>query len=319
MDTRRFVCKYCGNKNNSPKGDDSLLSFNNDVCPNCMCIKKIETFVADYDENHKDSIVANEFYDKNMIKNNNGNFVSYSLANHTSEYVVMNRTKRVSNIIDRINYIRDYLYLTLEPIFKILDSIYINQDIFWEDTGNLLKYVHNCCLQEAVIKLTELLTNAKCKYSIPKIKNILIEDSKHIFSRQEIYELMTFHNSKDQIKEKYPPFDIKGLMNLIDSAYEDVSYILNSMKDFRDNRFAHVDLLKDKDSTKNLTNLNIKRIYSLTKSVYNAFLYAVAPDKYTTLRVDANIWFSHLNDMSVIYKDHLRQQDNEIAKHLSNG
>ena len=109
-----------------------------------------------------------------MIKDNYdyGNCVtSYTLVKHNSTYRVEKRTKRVQQVIDKISYIRDYLCFHLEPIFEILDSIYIKKDQFWEDTGNLIRYVHNCCFQEAVLKLRELLMDGSCKYSVKRISN----------------------------------------------------------------------------------------------------------------------------------------------------
>ena len=304
-------CKYCGLEYEETE-DLTFLSFSEySQCPKCEGIQRIDNFVSEYDKKHKDSIWQNKIHSKNMIKDDydyGKGVTAFTLAKHKTTFRIENRTKRVNDVINKIVYIREYLYLNLDPIFKILDSIYIDKDIFWNETGNFLKYVHNCCYQEAVLKLIELFTSEKCKYSIHKIKNIFTNDSKHIFNEQEIYERIEFIDSKDIMEERYQTFDIKGLVALIDYALNENKPILESMKDFRDNRFAHIDVLKNDDSAKNMSYVNLKRMFSLAKSIYDAFLYVAAPDKYAALFVEPNMWFSHLNEMSIIYKKHLEDK-----------
>ena len=67
--------------------------------------------------------------------------------------------------------------------------------------------------------------------------------------------------------------------------------------------FAHIDELKNKDSPKEMSYVNLKRMFSLAKIIYDWFLFAVAPDKYAHIVFNSNIWFSRLNDMSVVNKN----------------
>lgn len=52
----------------------------------------------------------------------------------------------------------------------------------------------------------------------------------------------------------------------------------------------------------------------LAKIIYDGFLFAVAPDKYAHIVFNLNIWFSRLNDMSVVYKKHLEEIKRNLAK-----
>lgn len=308
------TCKYCGLEYEDYDDLESLIKFKSGKCNKCIGLEKIVDFVSDYSSKHRDCVWKNKVYERNMIKDNHQHIqgvTSFTLAKHTSSYIVKKRTKRVQLVIDKIIFIREYLYQNLEPIFEILDSIYIKKDVFWNDTGNLIRFVHNCCFQEAVLKLRELLMNSSCKYSVKKICNTLLSDSKYLFKEQEIYEHIEFIESKDVIQEKYEPFNINEFVKLIDSVLEENKNILDAMKDYRDNMFAHIDELKNENSSKAMSYVNLKRMFSLAKNIYDGFLFVVAPDKYAHIVFNSNIWFSHLNEMSAIYKKHREELKNK--------
>ena len=128
-----------------------------------------------------------------------------------------------------------------------------------------------------------------------------------MFKGQEIYERIEFLESKDIMEEKYQPFNIEKFVELITSVLEENKNILDAMKDYRDNRFAHIDELKNENSSKEMSYVNLKRMFSLAKNIYDGFLFAVAPDKYAHIIFDSNIWFSHLNEMSNVYKTHTEE------------
>lgn len=310
MSKIRKTCKYCGLEYEDYDDLESLIKFGSGKCDKCTGLEKIVSFVSDYSSNHSDCVWKNKVHERNMIKDNHqysNGVTSFTLAEHTTSYRVERRTKRVQGVIDKIIFIREYLYMNLEPIFDILDSIYIKRDAFWNDTGNLIRYVHNCCFQEAVLKLRELLMDGSCKYSVKKICNTLLSDSKYVFKGQEIYERIEFLESKDIMEEKYQPFNIEKFVELITSVLEENKNILDAMKDYRDNRFAHIDELKNENSSKEMSYVNLKRMFSLAKNIYDGFLFAVAPDKYAHIIFDSNIWFSHLNEMSNVYKTHIEE------------
>lgn len=312
---KKNLCRYCGIEYNESNETLPFFNISNSVCDNCKTIDKLYEFVSNYEKENKHKIFTNKFYNKNLVNENFNNEIkikSFILAQHTLTYRVVKRTNRVKNVIDKIIFIRDYLYLNLEPIFLILDSIYIKKDLFWKDSGNLALYVKRCCFQEAVLKLREILMDGSCKYSVKKICNTLLAESKYIFKEQEIYEILEFKISKDRIEERYEPFDINAFVNLINNAMEENKFILNSMKDYRDNQFAHIGNLKSRDSSKKLSYYNLKRMFSLAKTIYDSFLFTIAPDKYTSIVVDPNIRFSHLNELSRIYKIYCEEEKKRL-------
>ena len=91
-------------------------------------------------------------------------------------------------------------------------------------------------------------------------------------------------------------------MDKIENLLNSYKHIINAIADYRDNYFAHISELKDNESSKNLSYVNIKRIYNMLKLIYDGFLFAIAPDKLTSLFVEHNIWFSHLNNLVNKYK-----------------
>jgi len=304
------LCRHCGKLLSDDTNLKLVFEYETDkLCEECTKVQDVIKFVSDYSHNHSNKVWRNEIHERNMIPDNidyGSGVKSYTLAKHTSSYKVIKRTKRVQSLVDKIVYIREYLYFNLNPIFEILDSIYIKKDKFWNETGNLIRYVHNTCFQEAVLKLSELLINGSSKYSIKKIKNSLLADSKYVFMEQEIYERMEFEKSGDVLEERFEPFDINTFVDLIDGTLDYYKAITNALKDYRDTRFAHIDELHSDESSKTLSYVNLKRMFSLTKAIYDGFLYVVAPDKYATIILDSNIWFSHLNEMTDAYK---REQD----------
>ena len=305
MEETKKTCKYC----NCEFVSDDI--FEPVVCPNCVSIKSIEEYVSEYSRNHEAKVWDNEIHEHNMVKRecDLGDGVAlYSLAPHKSSYRVEKRTKRVQAVIDKISFARDYLYFQLSPIFEILDSIYIKKDCFWDQTGNLIRYVHNCCFQEAVLKLRELLMAGTCKYSIKRISNTLLSDSRYVFREQEIYERLEFIESGEVEEERFEPFDINAFVTLINEAIGSNELTINAMKDYRDNQFAHIDELKSEGSPKQMSYENLKRLFCLAKSIYDGFLFAVAPDKYTNIIVDSNIWFSHLNTISKAYQESIEKR-----------
>lgn len=318
MDKIKKTCKYCGLEFEGYKNGPN-------ECDKCISLVQLNEFVAKYDNNHVEKVLKNKIHNKNLIKENydHGNGVTfYTLAKHSSTYRIVKRTKRVQIVIDKISFIREYLYFNLQPVFEILDSIYINRDQFWADSGNLVRYVHNCCFQEAVLKLCELLMDGSCKYSVKKICNTLLADSKYVFKEQEIYEQLEFEESKDVMEERFEPFDISEFVELINNALDANKALLEAMKDYRDNQFAHIGNLKKENSSKQMSYVNVKRMFSLAKIIYDAFLFVVAPDKYASIIFDSNICFIHLNELSKVYKQYQEEErkrvEEEIARFLQN-
>jgi len=233
--------------------------------------------------------------DGNPVNNEFGIKVqTFTLDKYTKEYQILNRTKYINDLIERIVYIREFLLTRVGPQFKILDSIYEDKDLFWKEGGNLVYYVNDATLQYVVIKLKELLLN-NSRYSIPKIKNLISSRQKQIFEEQEIFEIYKFEHSGDVMHEKYEPFPIIEYLNKMDKVFDSYKEILNAIADIRDNEYAHIGKVKSEDSLKKINYCGLKRVFNSLNVIYDGFLFSIAPDKFANLCMDYNIWFNQLN------------------------
>lgn len=292
-------CKYC-NKAISGKTDtlpkiDNLLS---DVCEDCWQIEKLKNYVLNYSNRHKENVIRNALYNKNLIKDDYdyGNGVkSYSLSYRSDSFKVEKRTKRVKMIINKIEKVRKYLYFELEPTFEILDSIIIKKDIFWEESGNLHFFVFKNCIYNAALRISEFLANKNSKYSVESIKKNLLAESKYVFKEQKIYEIIKFERSEDVLEEKYETFRMEEFASLIDDVINNYEFIIKSIKKYRDKHIAHVEDIDFENQDILITYRNLKMAFSLAKTIYDSFLYIVAPDKYGEIIFDSNMWIPHLN------------------------
>lgn len=110
------------------------------------------------------------------------------------------------------------------------------------------------------------------------------------------------------MEERFEPFDISEFVELINNVLDANKPLLEAMKDYRDNQFAHIGNLKNENSSKQMSYVNVKRMFSLAKIVYDAFLFVVAPDKYASIVFDSNICFLHLNEISKVYKQYQEKE-----------
>jgi len=303
------LCRFCDSEYDDQNDFSYILKNGNDVCPNCIEINKLKELLKKYSDSQSDKEWDSSIHKKNMIEDNidYGNGVkSYTSLHYSSSFRFENRCKTINELIERIDYARRLLAVEIAGQFEILDSIYEKKNVFWEESGNFLRYVHNASFEYVVIKLKELLSGFNSKYSILKIKNLLVNNKSNI-NNQKIYEVFTYDNG-DQFEIKFDVFPMLDYLNKIDGLIEMYKETINAISDFRDNYFAHISSLKDEASSKNLSYVNIKRIFNMLKLIYDGLLYAVAPDKYTNLIVDHNIYISHLDN---IIKEYRKNRKND--------
>lgn len=303
MGTHLKKCEICGRMFEESDDLNVLLLNGPAQCPYCKEIIELRNLLQNYDHDHSKATWHNEIFEKNMIpdgpaRKDGFGFSSqnYTLDEHTTEFEIKNRTKTINDLIERIDYIRRLLVGRIGAQFKILDSIYEDKDIFWEEGGNFRYYVNDASMQYVVIKLKDLISNKNSRYSIPKIRNIIENHKSEIYSVQEITEVYRFKHSGDVMRQKYEPFPIVDYLAKLDRVFDDYKEILNAISDVRDNEYAHIDKVKNEDSFKKINYCGLKRIFNSSKIIYDGFLFSIAPDKFTNLfNAYSDIWFSQLN------------------------
>lgn len=308
MNKTKKVCQFCGSKCVDISNLDVSMLNSNVCCEKCKEIESLQILIKDYIKDYRMLEINNTIYDKNMVEDpyqQIEGITSYSSRFHRTNYRIVKRTKFVKNIIDTIDFVRKFLSIDIAAQFEILDSIY-NKDVFWKESGNLILYVHNASIEYIVIKLKELLTGSGSKYSIEKLKNVFIKEKKRIFNNSKIVKVFKYENG-ESFEIEYKPFHVIEYLNKIEVLLNEYSGLINDISDFRDNKCAHIGKLKNQ-SHDNLTYINIKRIYNMIKIIYDGFMIAIAPDKFATLVVDHNIWFSNLNRIVKEYRENRQKK-----------
>ena len=284
-------CKYCNLEYEEYTDLKEMFRYNLfECCEKCKEIQKLYTFLKKiWDQNAKKKTFNPVFRENMLIKE------GQQLTRKT-RYKVIGRSKKMCEIINNIKYIRDFLFFNVAGQFEILESIYEKKDIFWEESGNLLRYVHDATFEYIVIKLKELISNEKSKYSIIKIRNILINNKRSFFVQQRIYEIFEYENGAS-FEIEYDAFPIVDYFAEIDSTLKTYSNMIEALSDFRDNKFAHIAEIKNINSAQYLNYLNLKRIYNLLIVIYDGLLLSIAPDQFSKIFVYHDIRFAHLDQI----------------------
>lgn len=313
-------CEICECEYEEPNDLNYLIMHGPERCPHCKEIIELRDVLIKYSDSFKDMEWDDPIHDKNMIKDNEyetefGKTETFTLDKFESKTIIVNRTKKIKDLIDRIYKARDFLYFNLEPKIQILRSIFHNHDRFWKDGGNFVYQIKEVTVEYIVIKLNEFLStninNDNYKYSISKIRNIINNDKKAIYDRQKIVLEKTFNRSGDIQKTEYPRFQIEEYLSKLDKVLDEYRSIIKAIDDYRDTQFAHIDELKNPDSEAQLTYKNIIKIFNSLKIIYDGFLYSVAPDLFAQKVVDFNIWYWRLNQISQYYDDYFTKPRKE--------
>ena len=307
--THKKKCEICGLFFDESNSLDVLLVTGPAQCPFCNEIIDLESNLKDHWRQFM-SIEANDpIEQRNYIKDAEeykpliGDVESYTLDKFEKTFEIIGRTKRVKAFIELLEKARKYLYETIHPQIQILESFYERKDRFWLDGGNLCYYIKNAVVESVVIKLKEYL-NSNSSFSLPKIRNIVRNDKKYLFDSHKIYIIKKFQKSGDISKIKFPHFEIEKYLVKLDAVLDSYSNIINAIQDYRNNMFAHINVLNDpNNSEKELTFHNIKRIFNSLRIIYDGFYYSIAPDLYSTLIYDHNLYFDYLNGISMFYNN----------------
>ncbi len=288
-------------------------------CPNCKNVIELRDCLHEYSNIIANIEISDPLYDKNIIKRRAdyyefGKVESFYLDKFDSEVVVVGRTKRIKDHINRIDEARKFLYVDLEPKINILKSIYHKKDKFWEYGGYLVFQVSEVTVEYVVIKLNEFFEDSK--YSINKIRNIINNDKTKIYDKQKIIMKKTYKTSGDIQEILYDRFNIEKYLSKLDNILSEYKNILEAFKDIRDTQFAHFDEPKKEGSRSKLTYLNLIKIFNTLKVIYDGFLYSVAPDLYTPILVESNDFYNRLNDIVRYYEDNYRNNIKNFKKKL---
>lgn len=297
-------CMFCDSEyeNNT---NEKIFYNSNGCCEECKEIQQLYEFINNYLTTQDKKMFLNPIYRQNILDGEN--LVEFR-SSPNDKFLEVKRSAYVREIVEKIDHVRNLLAIDISGYFEILDSIYEERNIFWNETGNLLRYVHNSSFEYIVIKLKSLLLEKSSKYSIRKIKNLLM-DNRANDPGNKILKKIEFKNGDFFIIE-YDSFPMAEYFEKIDLMIKKYSPIINAIADYRDNRFAHIGELKNKESTFYLSYVNIKRIFNMLKLIYDGLLISIAPDKFYNIYVDQNIHFAHLDQIVKEYKKVHRNPSN---------
>ena len=303
--THKKKCDICGMLFDESNDLDVLMITGPAQCPHCKEINSLKNELIKHWNEFMNRESDNPLEHKNMIKDENYEDIypyvkteSYTLDKYEKSFEIIGRTKRVQDYIDRVQAARKYLYEVVEPQMKILESLYERKDLFWKYGGNLHYHIRNASVQFVVIKLKEYLGSSS-KYSVHKLKNIIRDNKQRFFNEHCVVEVKRFEKSGDIMKTEYPHFEIDKYLDKLDDVLKSYAQIINAISDYRDTQFAHIDELKNPEtSSKSLTYYNIKRVFNSLKIIYDGFYYSIAPDLFTNLFYDHQLWFDYLNQIA---------------------
>ena len=304
-------CDICGLDFHETNDLNLLAISGPGICPKCIEINELRTAIKNYSHKIFELESSNPIEQRNFYKDQKTSVfgvTSYTLDSYERFFKIENRTKRIQNIIKRISSARLYLYKEVEQYIQILESFFIRKDCFWSEFGNLAFYIRDAIIQFVVIKLKEFI-RSDSSFCIEKIINELKNNKNHIFAEQTITEIKKFKKSGDILETKYPRFEIENYFCKINNVLTAYDPIFEKFIVARDEHFAHIDVPKLKEQPlKDVSIFDLKRIFNSMKIIYDGFLYAVAPDLYTNLMFDHNLWFGHLNDIFKFWEIHKKSK-----------
>ena len=305
-------CPYCGlDFETYDEYEDVFKEDYKVCCDKCKDIQQLKDLISSCQSIHSDKEFDNPvnkaYRETHMLQNND--FEQRRVLERIV-YKVDNRSSDAENIIERLGFARQLLYTNIAAQFEILDSIYITKNRFWNELGSFCNFVHESSFEYVVIKLKELISGAKSKYSVLKFRNILKDCYDSNFRKQQITATYIYSNG-DSIEVPYDPFPIIDYLDKIAVMQNEYTELTTALDDFRDNVCAHIGKLKHQGTPYNLTYANVKRIFNMLKTIYDGFLFAVAPDKYTPVVFQSNIWFSNMDYIVEKFKQFRNKQNDE--------
>lgn len=314
--THKKKCDICGMLFDELNDLEVLVIRGPAQCPYCKDIVSLKQEIIKHWNEFVEREHNNPIEDKNMIKDECCDFdycggitESYTLDEYETTFEIKGRIKLVEDYIERVQSARKYLYEVVEPQIKILESIYERKDLFWNQGGNLRYYIRNASVQFVVIKLKEYLGETS-KYSIHKLRNIIANHKERLFDEHHVVEIKKFKRSGDIMRTEYPHFEIDKYLNKLDAVLSSYTKTINAISDYRNTQFAHIgDLKNPNESSKELTYYNIKRIFNSLKIIYDGFYYSIAPDLFTNVHYDHQLWFDHLNRITEEYENRINRKE----------
>ena len=304
-------CKVCGKTLSEKELFNAELHYRQKGCSDCLEILNLQRLAIEHWDKFKKAESDNPIVDKNYsaekpVVTKSGAAVTFrTLGSYTTTYKVVGRTNYVITVIEEIDHARRFLYQDVGPYFEILESMFDKKYHFWKDGGNLWLYTKNAVVSYIVIRLKEYLDNGKqnkSKHSIYRFKNIIENNSKKLFDNQKISCVKKFDKSSDIVEIPFERFPIKEYLNRLDVVLQKYGSIIETIDDYRNNVYAHTGALRKKDESEaQSTLINLRKVFNSLKIIYDCLFYSVAPDKFTNLNYNFNVWYDHLNCISEYY------------------
>lgn len=311
MKPNKKKCEICGYEYDEYDNLDDLITKGPSKCPHCIKVLELRNIMEKYYLLHFKNVTSNEIYKKNLYPDNSrrniflGNNSSSTLDKFEKYYNFKKRSKIIVDLIERINFVREYLITRIGAQFEILDSIYEKKNMFWKETGNFLYFCHDASFQYVIIKMKELISGYNSRYSVSKIKNI-IRNNYNSIQQQRIYEIREYKRSRDIQKDELPKFPISDFVKKVEEVLKEFESIIEVINGLRDKAFVHLDIINIEAYYKQIKYIDLKRIFSTLKIIYDGFLFIVAPDEFNQLSMDYNMWFSHLDQ--IVHEYHLKKK-----------
>ena len=307
-------CVICGIELSNDKRINSILKYKATYCDDCVEVAKLQKISIDHWDKFKHAEAADPIEQKNYYEDAENKIYGtkiYTLDTFKKEYKVEGRTKKAEQLIKEIDFARRHIYEDIIPYMLILESMFDKKYTFWKDGGNCWFYIRNSLISYLVIHLKEYFDNGmnKSKLSLYRLKNIILNDKTNLYHKPKINCIRKFEKTGDVSNISFETYPIEDYFNQLVIVLEQYKPIVQSIEDYRNNVYAHVGKLRDKENhQEQMTLKNIRKTINALKIIFDDLSYSIAPDKYVNIEINYNIWLSRLNLISQFYekneKDH---------------
>jgi len=293
-------CYFC---NTMFDDSDEMIHKINGItyCEKCSNVFAFANKISEYYISVNEKIDNDSFFDeinKTLIYSSNG-FQMHDCL-YKKKIVSKTTDKEIIKLIEKIESVRRFLCIEVGGYFKILDSIYEDRNIFWDETGDLLRYVHNASFENIVLKLKELL-NPDCKYSIPKIMKTLDGNKENYSKKIKMYCILD--DKKGFTKElKYDTYSIDAFIIDVNDLLNNSKKIIDDARLLRNKYLAHIEDIDWNKYKIELSFVNLKRLYKTIETIYGFSIMVLSPDRLAENIFDDNFRFNHLDAIVEEYK-----------------
>lgn len=312
-------CIVCDKEVSVDNRFKSLMRYRNVYCDDCEDVAKLQEINIKHWDAFQNAKSDDQVEQRNYFKTREDKELgieSFTLDDYDEKYDVKSRFNNVQKIIDEIDYARKHIYTNIKPYMIILESMFDKKYKFWGDGGNYWVYVKDSLVSYLAIQIREYFDISKqnrSKLSLYRFKNIIQSNKKRLYLDSKITYSRKFKNSGETSVVSFTPYPIDEYLKQLDIVLEKYDPIIKSIEDYRDNVYAHVGELKNKeDHQAKMTLINFRKIVNTLTIIFDGLSYSIAPDKYVTIaKIDYNIYLNRLNEISMYYEENVTKKIKE--------